>query len=148
MSSFDESGAELDLCKYALLADAQKLLNNWGSRNNYCLNLIDIMDYLEFEDVILFKEHKGRVWNLLKRGSHHVEIRTFGGENYQNKVSQAINEIELYIEIFHHATNENFASKEYLNKLEQHANKLNKMSQETIENYLTAFPEIDSFLTL
>ena len=148
MSSSDESGAELDLCKYALLADTQKLLNNWGSRNKYCLNLIDIMDYLEFEDVILFKEHKGRVWNLLKRASHHVEIRTFGGENYQNKVSQAIAEIESYIEIFHHSTNEGFASEEYLNKLEQHVDKLDKMSQETIENYLTAFPEIDSFLTL
>ena len=148
MSSSDESGTELDLCKYALLADEKKLLNNWGSRNNYCLNLIDIMDYLDFEDVIFFKENKGRVWNLLKRDSHHVEIRTFGGEAYQNKVPQVIAEIELYIEIFHHSTNENFASLEYLNKLEQHAEKLDKMSQETIENYLMAFPEIDSFLIL
>lgn len=148
MSSSDESGIELDLCKFALLADAKKLLNNWGARNKYCLNLMDIMDYLEFGDVILFKEHKGRVWNLLKRGSHHVEIRTFGGEDYQNKIQQVIEEIESYIEIFSHSTNENFASEEYLDKLEKHAERLDKMSQETIENYLTAFPEIDSFLTL
>lgn len=147
MSSSYESGDELDLCKFTLLADAERLLNNWGARNKYCLNLMGIMDYLEFEDVLLFKEHKGRVWNLLKRGSHHVEIRTFGGEDYQNKIQQAIKEIESYIEIFNHSTNENFASEEYLDKLEKHAEKLDKMSQETIENYLTAFPEIDSFLT-
>lgn len=148
MSSSEEYKVELDLCKFTLLADAEKLLNNWGPRNKYCLNLMSIMDYLEFEDVILFKEHKGRVWNLLKRGSHHVEIRTFGGEDYQNKIQQVINEIESYIEIFNHSTNENFGSEEYLDKLEKHAEKLNKMSQETIEKYLTAFPEIDNFLTL
>lgn len=148
MSSSDESGVELDLCKYTLLSDGEKLLNNWGSRNEYCLNLMGIMDYLEFEDVILFKENKGRVWNLLKRGSHHVEIRTFGGEDYQNKVEQAIKEIESYIEIFNQSTDDTFTSQEYLDKLEKHAEKLQNMKQETIENYLTAFPEIDSFLTL
>lgn len=146
MSSSDNSGVELDLCKFTLLADSKGLLNNWGSRNKYCLNLMDIMDYLEFEDVIRFKENQGRVWNLLKRGSCHIEIRTFGGEDYQNKIQQVIKEVEEYIEIFNHSTNENFASKEYLDKLEKHAEKLEKMEQKTIERYLGAFPEINSFL--
>ncbi|WP_455757346.1 hypothetical protein [Sulfurimonas sp.] len=148
MSASDKSGNELDLCKYTLLADDENLLNNWGDRNKYCLNLMDIMGHLKFEDVILFKEHKGRVWNLLKRGSHHVEIRTFGGENYQNKIEQVIDEMKIYIEIFDYSTDDNFASVEYLNKLEKHAEKLDAMSQETIENYLTEFSEIGSFLTL
>ena len=146
MSSSDEDGVQLDLCKYTLLADGENLLNNWGDRNKYCLNLMGIMDYLEFKDVIQFKEHKGRVWNLLKRGSHHVEIRTFGGENYQNKIEQAIKEIEVYIRIFNYSTDDTFASLEYLNKLEIHAEKLETMNQETIEDYLIAFPEINGFL--
>ena len=147
MSSSDESGADLDLCKYTLIADIKNLLNNWGPRNKYCLNLMGIMDYLEFEDVILFKKNKGRVWNLLKRGSHHVEIRTFGGEDYQNKISQVLYETELYVEIFDCSTDDAFTSQEYLKKLEEHVNKLENTSQETIEHYLTAFPEIDSFFT-
>lgn len=147
ISSSDKSGIELDLCKYTLLSDIENLLNNWGDRNEYCLNLMGIMDYLEFEDVILFKEHKGRVWNLLKRGSHHIEIRTFGGENYQNKMSQVISEIESYIKIFDFSTDDAFVSQVYLNKLEKHAKKIENTSQETIENYLTAFPEIENFFT-
>lgn len=147
MSSSDESVDELDLCKYTLLADSKNLLNNWGARNKYCLNLIDIMGYLEFEDVIHFKEHKGRVWNLLKRGSHHVEIRTFGGENYQNKIDKVIDEVDVYIEIFDYFTDDSFISVEYLEMLEKHAENLEKMSQEVIEDYLMAFPKINSFLT-
>lgn len=146
MSSSNESADELDLCKYALLADSKNLLNNWGARNQYCLNLMDIMGYLDFKDVIHFKEHKGRVWNLLKRGSHHLEIRTFGGENYQNKIDKVIDEVNVYIEIFDYSTNDSFASFEYLNMLKKHAENLEKMSQETIEDYLIAFPEINSFL--
>jgi len=147
MSASGEGTAELDLCKFTLLADNENLLNNWGDRNNYCLNLMGIMDYLEFEDVILFKENKGRVWNLLKRGPRHIEIRTFGGENYQDKIQKVIEEIESYMQIFNHSTNEKFASKEYLNKLKKHTEKLTLMSQKEIENYLTAFPEIGSFLS-
>jgi len=147
MSFSDKSGVELDLCKYTLLADIENLLNNWGTRNQYCLNLMNIMDYLEFEDVILFKKNKGCVWNLLKRGSHHVEIRTFGGENYQNNIGQVLREMESYIKIFDYSTDDTFTSLEYLNKLEEHTKKLENMSQDNIEDYLTVFPEIENFFT-
>ncbi len=145
MSNSNESCIELDLCKFVLLANNGNLLNNWGKRNQYCLNLMHILDHLNFDDVILFKNHKGRVWNFLQRNIRHIEIRTFGGTNYQNRIEQVISEIEQYLTIFDEATSEQNSS-EYLDLLDTHLSKVEGLSQETIENYLSTFPEIGNFL--
>ena len=145
MSNSNESCIELDLCKFVLLANNGNLLNNWGKRNQYCLNLMHILDHLNFDDVILFKNHKGRVWNFLQRNIRHIEIRTFGGTNYHNRIEQVISEIEQYLIIFDEATSEQNSS-EYLDLLDTHLSKVEGLSRETIENYLSTFPEIGNFL--
>lgn len=135
MSCSDESQDELNLCKFVYLSEHKNLLNNWGERNKYCINIMLIMGHLELEDVLLFKENKGRVWNFLKRGTHHIEIRTFGGTDYHTKINQVISELGIYTTLFNESTSKE-DSEIYLSYLKTHANELKKIPQETIENYL------------
>lgn len=145
ISCSDKTQNEFDLCKFVFLANENNLLQNWGGRNKYCLNIMDIMGYLDLDDVIQFKEHKGRVWNFLKRDTHHVEIRTFGGTDYHNQIDKVIEELIIYKKLFQTSTSTQY-SKEYINYLETHAKKLEQLPQDTIEKYLSSFPEIGSFL--
>lgn len=145
ISCSDQSQQEFDLCKFVYLANENNLLHKWGKRNPYCLNIMDIMGYLELEDVIQFKKHKGRVWNFLKRDTHHVEIRTFGGTNYHTKIDQVIEELTIYKSLFQESISSTY-SEEYINYLETHTKELELLSQAKIEEYLSNFPEISSFL--
>jgi hypothetical protein len=146
MSCSNTQVDEIDLCKFVLLSDIHELLGNWGKRNRYCLNIMDIMGYLEFEDVKYSKEAKGRVWNMLKRDTHHIEIRTFGGENYQNKIEQVEQELAQYCQIFNHSTDDTYTSQAYLSKLEEHGENLALLCDDEIDDYLLHFPEIEPFI--
>ena len=85
ISTVDES-MEVDFYKFMLLCNEALLLNNWGKRNAFCLNVMDVLTVLDMKEAKNHKNKKGRVWNLEKRREHnrtnHVEIRTIGGTNY------------------------------------------------------------------
>jgi hypothetical protein len=111
ISTTDEN-IEVDFYKFMLLCNEALLLNNWGKRNAFCLNVMDVLTVLDMEEAKKLKNQKGRVWNLEKRREHnrtnHVEIRTIGGTNYQQKVEQILSELDQFIEIFNRSIkNEN-----------------------------------------
>ena len=103
ISTIDEN-KEVDFYKFMLLSDETSLLNNWGNRNSYCLNVMDILTVLDMNEAKKLKNKKGRVWNLEKRKengkTNHIEIRTIGGTNYQYKIKQILNELDQFILIF------------------------------------------------
>ncbi len=103
ISTLDET-LELDFYKFMLLCNEASLLENWGKRNSYCLNVMDVLTTLDMEEAKVIKNKKGRVWNLEKRKENgiinHVEIRTIGGTSYQTKIKQIFNELDKFIEIF------------------------------------------------
>jgi len=139
ISTIDES-TEVDFYKFMLLCHATSLLQNWGDRNAYCLNVMDVLTVLDMEEAKKLKNRKGRVWNLEKRKENdkmnHIEIRTIGGTNYQRKVDQILNELDQFIEIFNRSIRDGNPDEEYKIILAQHMKVIESASPERIERFL------------
>ncbi len=130
---------------FVLIAESKELLNKWGKRNKFALNVADIFNALTIEDAITFKEHKGRVWNLLKRGPTWVEIRTMGGTSYETKVQNILSELNIFVKVYEECFNSMNKSK-YLDLVEKHTKNIESTDQKQIEIFLTNFPEIVEFI--
>lgn len=139
ISTIDEN-KEVDFYKFMLLCDEALLLQNWGNRNAYCLNVMEVLTVLDMEEAKKLKSKKGRVWNLEKRkengNMNHIEIRTIGGTHYQRKIGQILNEIDQFIEIFNRATRDESSDVAYKTILEQHMEIVKSASSERREKFL------------
>jgi len=139
ISTVDES-IEIDFYKFMLLCDEAKLLNNWGKRNSFCLNVMDILTILDLEDAKKAKNKKGRVWNLEKRKekgqTNHVEIRTIGGTNYQQKVEQILIELDQFIKIFQRSLKNANIDEEYKALFIKHYEIVKSAQKERREKFL------------
>ncbi len=124
----------LDFYRFMLLSDNLSLLNNWGTRNNFSKNVMDILDLFDMEEAKNFKNRKGRVWNLEKISDNHIEIRTMGGTDYQLKVEQILEELNTFIKIFHKALNK--PDDEYKKILKEHILKIKECSEERRDKFL------------
>ncbi len=83
-----------------LLCNEADLLNNWGQRNQYSINPMEILNFLNEEEARALKNQKGRIWSIERRGLSHVEIRTIGGLSYHTKTTKIYEEVDTFIEIF------------------------------------------------
>lgn len=139
ISTIDES-IGVDFYKFMLLSNEASLLNNWGNRNAYCLNVIDILTVLDMKEARQLKNKKGRVWNLEKRKedgkTNHIEIRTIGGTNYQRKVEQILNELNKFIEIFNRSIKNKDLDEEYKTILQKHVKTLKSAPEDRREKFL------------
>lgn len=139
ISTIDES-IEVDFYKFMLLCDVSSLLQNWGDRNAYCLNVMEVLTVLDMREAKELKNKKGRVWNLEKRKEHgkmnHIEIRTIGGTGYQCKVEKILNELNQFIEIFNRSIKDGSPDEEYKTILEEHIKVLKSAPIERREKFL------------
>jgi len=139
ISTIDED-TDVDFYKFMLLCNEASLLRNWGNRNAFCLNVMDILTVLDMEEANKLKSKKGRVWNLEKRREHnktnHVEIRTIGGTNYQRKVEQILSELDQFIEIFNRSIKNQNRDESYISILQKHIEILKSAPQERREKFL------------
>ncbi len=138
--STDDEDLELDFYKFMLLCNEADLLENWGERNSYCLNVMKVLNTLDMEEAKVLKNKKGRVWNLEKRKEkgiiNHVEIRTIGGTNYQTKVEQIFKELEQFIQIFNRSLKDGKKDDEYKIILQEHIKLVNSAPREKREKFL------------
>ncbi len=139
ISTIDES-IEVDFYKFMLLCDVTSLLQNWGDRNAYCLNVMEVLTVLDMKEAKELKNKKGRVWNLEKRKENdkmnHIEIRTIGGTHYQRKVDQILNELDQFIEIFNRSIKDGNPDEEYKLILAQHMKVIESASPKRREKFL------------
>ena len=139
ISTMDEN-IEVDFYKFMLLSNESLLLKNWGSRNAYCLNVMDVLTVLDMNEAKKLKNKKGRVWNLEKRKekgiTNHIEIRTIGGTNYQRKSEQILNELDQFIEIFNRSLISSNQDEEYKNILIKHMKVLKTAPKDRKEKFL------------
>jgi hypothetical protein len=139
ISCVDES-LEIDFYKFIILSNEEALLTNWGNRNSYCLNVMDILTVLDMREAKKLKNRKGRVWNLEKRRenqeTNHIEIRTIGGTNYQKESNKIINELDKFIEIFNRSIKNEDNDKEYKIILEKHMNIIKSAPKERRDKFL------------
>ena len=132
ISTKDESA--VDFYRFMLLCNDNELLTNWGIRNGFSLNVMDILDSLDMVEAKKFKNKKGRIWNLEKISNNHIEIRTMGGTNYQLKVDQILLELNIFIEIFYKSLGK--PDKTYIELFKKHHDKLINCSQERRDKFL------------
>ena len=59
ISTIDEN-KEVDFYKFMLLCDKTLLLQNWGNRNAYCLNVMEVLTVLNMEEAKKLKNKKGK----------------------------------------------------------------------------------------
>lgn len=139
ISTIDES-VDVDFYKFMLLCNEASLLDNWGARNAYCLNVMNVLTVLDLEEAKKLKNKKGRVWNLEKRKEkdeiNHFEIRTIGGTQYQQKVEQILKELDQFIEIFNRSIKDGSSDEAYKIILEQHMEVIRSASPERREKFL------------
>jgi len=139
ISTIDEN-IEVDFYKFMLLCNEALLLNNWGNRNAFCLNVMDVLTVLDVEEAKKLKNKKGRVWNLEKRRenskTNHIEIRTIGGTNYQQKVEKILSELDTFIEIFNRSIKSQNKDKLYMSILQKHMKILESASKQRREKFL------------
>ena len=133
ISTIDKS-LNIDFYRFMLLSNNESLLNNWGGRNKFSLNVMDILDFLDLEEARKFKNKKGRIWSLEKRGNNHIEIRTIGGAGYETKVEQIFFELDKFIEIFLICFEK--PDKSYITILEEHMKKLKDSPKEKRDKFL------------
>jgi hypothetical protein len=140
-----DNNSEVDFYKFMLLCDNKSLLKNWGNRNSYCLNVMDILTVLNMNEAKEVKNkknksQKARIWNLEKRAenntTNHIEIRTIGGANYQKESNKIINELDKFIEIFNRSIKNEDNDKEYKIILEKHMNIIKSAPKERRDKFL------------
>lgn len=100
ISKAKKDGVNFDFYKFSLLCNDRRLLNRWGTRNGYCINVMSVINYNTKRDSKVLKNKKGRVWNLELVSKNRIEIRTMGGVEYHLKNEQILKELAQYKMIF------------------------------------------------
>lgn len=100
ISTCQKNGINLNFYKFSLLCNKENLLNSWYSRNAYCLNVMEVINYNNKKEAKKLKEKKGRVWNLELISRNRIEIRTIGGTDYHLETDKILQEIKKFKEIF------------------------------------------------
>ena len=130
-----DSEQEMDFYAFVLLCHEQNLLNNWGDRNQYSLNPMEILNFLNEKEAKALKNRKGRVWSIERRGISHVEIRTMGGISYHNKVDKLCQELDSFINIFNQSIANVKKDPHYKKVLEKHLEKLHQTSAKKTKQF-------------
>jgi len=100
ISTSKKSGININFFKFALLCNQNDLLCSWSQRNEYCLNVMDIINCNDKIQSKKIKNAKGRVWNLELISKNRIEIRTMGGIDYHKNNSKILLELEMFKNIF------------------------------------------------
>jgi len=121
---------EMDFYAFLLICNNKNLLNNWGERNGYSLNPMEILNYCYEEEARNLKNKKGRIWSIERRDKSHIEIRTMGGVGYHNKAHQIIEELDIFVSTFKKTLEDMSGDEEYKSILREH---LIELKNTTIE---------------
>lgn len=133
--SVDDEEIEMDFYAFLLICHNQNLLNNWGERNGYSLNPMEILNYLDEADARKLKNKKGRVWSIERRGKAHIEVRTMGGVGYHKQTPKIIQELNSFIHIFEKTLENMRNDEEYKIILKEHLIQLKQTSKEKTKKF-------------
>lgn len=137
ISTSKKDGINLDFYKFALLCNQSDLLYIWETRNNYCLNVMDVISCNTKNEAKKKKNKIGKVWNLEKISNNHIEIRTMGGNNYHLKTEQILSELSKYFVIFKETLSKD--TEEYTKLKLEHLEKIKKLPKEKIIEFSKIF---------
>ena len=131
--STQDKSLNIDFYAFMLLCEEASLLSNWGKRNAYSLNVMDVLGVFDMKEAKELKEKKGRIWSLEKREAHHIEIRTIGGTDYHKQTKKILEELEIFTNIFRRILL--LPDDEYKELLKAHKTKLKGISEDKKEDF-------------
>jgi len=128
ISKYKESGININFFKFALLCNKNNLLYSWLQRNQYCLNVMDVINCNNKKQSKKIKNAKGKIWNLELISSNRIEIRTMGGIDYHKKKKKILLELEQFKNIFKETLSKD--TDEYINLEKLHLEKIHNATPE------------------
>ena len=134
-----------DFLKFMLFMNDKGLFESWQERSDYCSN---VMHVLNFKDVAASKKKKDKIgerWNVLLREKDHVEIRTMGGQQYEDQVVQILQEITALYTLFSDASDVDKEREKYAVLQKRQADRVEKASPEDTQKYLLALKKLGLF---
>jgi hypothetical protein len=134
ISTSKKSGINIDFFKFALLCNQKGLLSSWSLRNEYCLDVMDIINCNDKIQSKKMKNAKGKVWNLELISNNHIEIRTMGGIDYHKKNTEILLELEKFKNIFEATLSKN--TDEYINLEKLHLGKINNATSKIKKEFI------------
>lgn len=137
ISTCNKNGVNFNFYNFSLLCNKQNLLNSWYSRNSYCLNVMEVINYNNKKEAKKLKEKKGRVWNLELIEKNRIEIRTIGGTNYHLETIKIIEEIKRFKELFEKTLQRN--NEEFIQLKKEHLNMVARASDEEKQGFMKLF---------
>lgn len=139
ISTCNKNGVNFNFYNFSLLCNKHNLLDSWYSRNSYCLNVMEVINYNNKKEAKRLKEKKGRVWNLELVAKNRIEIRTIGGTDYHKKTTQIIQEVKKFKELFEEALKKD--TKEFIKLKEEHLAIVNNATPEERIGFIKLFKE-------
>jgi len=137
ISKAHKDGINFNFYKFSLLCNHKGLLDTWGTRNGYCINVMSVINYNTRRDSKVLKNKKGRVWNLELVSKNRVEIRTMGGVDYHLKNDKILKELAEYKAIFEETLTEDNEIFKSLKK--EHLEMVNNASDEEKIGFMKLF---------
>jgi len=137
ISTSQKNGINFNFYKFALLCNKENLLNSWYSRNGYCLNVMEVINFNNKQVAKKLKEKKGRVWNLELITKNRIEIRTIGGTNYHLETEKIISEIKKFKQIFQETLEKD--TEEFKKLKKEHLERVAKATDEEKIGFIKLF---------
>ncbi len=137
MSTLDSS--HIDFYRFMLLCDDAGLLSAWKPRIGYSQNVMDILSSHTKQEARIIKTKKGTIWNLERIDSHHIEIKSIGGDDYNKEAERIMKEFEIYTQLFIESTG--VMTDQHKKLLLMHKQKIDAVSKEIKADFVVALGE-------
>ena len=137
MSTPDSS--HIDFYRFMILCDDTGLLSAWKPRIGYSQNVMDILSSHTKQEARTIKTKKGTIWNLERIDSHHIEIKSIGGDDYNKEAERIMKEFEIYTQLFIESTG--VMTDQHKKLLLMHKQKIDTVSKEIKSDFVTALGE-------
>lgn len=131
--------SHIDFYRFMLLCDEAGLLSAWKPRIGYSQNVMDILSSHTKQEARIIKTKKGTIWNLERIDSHHIEIKSIGGDNYNKEAERIMKEFEIYADYFTEALGKTTLQHKVV--LENHKKVLDSLDKETKRRFALALIE-------
>lgn len=140
ISTINPDGINFNFYLYMLMCDDKKLLSSWITRSGYSHNVMDVLSKNSKSVSKVIKNKKGKIWNLEKVSSNHIEIKSIGGLEYHKEMEKIISEFKIYANNFNHVL-ENGNSQYMKDLISKHKKIVQSLDYSTKEEFSKAVSE-------
>ena len=131
--------SHIDFYRFMILCDDAGLLSAWKPRIGYSQNVMDILSSHTKQEARIIKTKKGTIWNLERIDSHHIEIKSIGGDNYNKEAVRIMKEFEIYTQLFIESAG--VMTDQHKKLLLMHKRKIDAVSKEIKADFVIALGE-------